>query len=218
MLNFCKMRDDAELSMERCPHCGVALPRLTKLSSDTTEAHDQTNRARWSTYVCRTCGGVVLTCTYAGESEVCEIWPELKAVSDAIPERAAEYLRQAISSVHTAAGCVMLTASAVDSMLKAKGLTEGTLNTRIDKAADTHLITPEMADWAHEVRLDANDQRHADDSAPLPTKEDAERAIDFAQALAEFLFVLPARVKRGRKTEPHETAQPQTQGPKFPPR
>ena len=94
----------------------------------------------------------------------------------------------------------MLAASSLDSMLKAKGYTDGSLYTRIDKAAADHIITEEMAAWAHEVRLDANDQRHADDSADLPKPNDANKAIEFAQALAEFLFVLPARVARGRKT------------------
>ena len=55
-----------------------------------------------------------------------------------------------------------------------------------------------MAAWAHEVRLDANDQRHADEGAPLPAEADAAKVIEFAKALAEFLFVLPARVARGR--------------------
>lgn len=54
-----------------------------------------------------------------------------------------------------------------------------------------------MAAWAHEVRLDANDQRHADDESPLPEIEDVKRVIEFARALATFLFVLPARVQRG---------------------
>lgn len=91
----------------------------------------------------------------------------------------------------------MLTASAVDSMLKSKGYTEGSLYSRIDKAASDHVITEEMSKWAHAVRLDANDQRHADDSASLPTEADARRSIDFASALALFLFTLPARVAKG---------------------
>jgi hypothetical protein len=93
----------------------------------------------------------------------------------------------------------MLTASAVDAMLKSKGYKEGSLNTRIDAAAAAHLITSEMAAWAHEVRLDANDQRHADESSALPTPHDAAKCIEFANALAQFLFVLPTRVARGRK-------------------
>ena len=91
----------------------------------------------------------------------------------------------------------MLAASAVDAMLKAKGYTEGSLYSRIDKALADHLITPGMSMWAHKVRLDANDQRHADEDASLPDGDDARRSIDFAVALGQFVFALPARVDQG---------------------
>jgi hypothetical protein len=84
-------------------------------------------------------------------------------------------------------------------MLKAKGLSDGSLYARIEQAGGQHLITQEMAAWAHEVRLDANDQRHADAAVSLPTEADARRSIEFAQALGAFLFVLPARVAEGRR-------------------
>jgi hypothetical protein len=54
-----------------------------------------------------------------------------------------------------------------------------------------------MGDWAHHVRLEANDQRHADKNAGFPTQEQAEQSIEFTEALAEILFVLPSRVRRG---------------------
>jgi hypothetical protein len=104
-----------------------------------------------------------------------------------------------MASQHAPAGAVMLAASAVDAMLKDMGYKDGSLNTRIDSAARSHLITAEMAAWAHEIRLDANDQRHADEAAALPNAVDAAKVIEFASALAQFLYVLPARVERGRK-------------------
>ena len=82
----------------------------------------------------------------------------------------------------------MLAASSVGAMLKAKNLKDGTLYERIDKAAQEHLITNDMAAWAHQVRLDANDQRHADEASPLPKEEDARRCVDFTLALGEFLL------------------------------
>ena len=96
----------------------------------------------------------------------------------------------------------MLCGSSVDAMLKEKNYKDGSLYKRIDEAAKDHLITSEMAEWAHEVRLDANDQRHADESTELPTQAEAEKCIDFTKALGEFLFVLPSRVERGRKGTP----------------
>jgi hypothetical protein len=91
----------------------------------------------------------------------------------------------------------MLAASSIDAMLKQKGLVDGSLYGRIEKAASDHLITQDMAQWAHAVRLDANDQRHADADEWISSATDAKRCIDFATALAEFLFVLPSKVHRG---------------------
>lgn len=91
----------------------------------------------------------------------------------------------------------MLCASAVDAMLKEKGYTDGSLYARIGKAAEHHLITGEMAKWAHQIRLDANDQRHANKDAKLPDEKDAKLAFAFAIAFAEYLFVLPTKVSRG---------------------
>jgi hypothetical protein len=129
---------------------------------------------------------------------VTEIYPSVSSASEDIPDRARSFLQQAIETVYAPAGSVMLAASAVDAMLKAKGKTKGSLYKRIDEAAAEHLITAEMALWAHEVRLDANDQRHSDEEVGLPTEDDAKRSIGFASALGEFLFVLPARVAAGR--------------------
>ena len=145
---------------------------------------------------------MLLVFTRSDGHAVWEMYPAPKMVDGLIPERAREYLSQAINSLSAPAGAVLLAASSVDAMLKFKGLTKGNLNSRIDTAKESHMITEEMAAWAHEIRLDANDQRHADDSAPLPNQADAEKVIEFAQALAQFLFVLPARVARGRESTP----------------
>jgi hypothetical protein len=158
-----------------------------------------------------------MSMTPVGRTFILSIWPEPASVSDTIPDRAREFLSQALASLHALAGAVILAASSVDSMLKAKGLKNGTLYTRIDEATTNHLITEEMKLWAHEVRLDANDQRHADESAPLPSEADAKKAIEFAQALAQFLFVLPALVTRGRATPEGTTAAATTPPVAAPP-
>jgi Domain of unknown function (DUF4145) len=128
-----------------------------------------------------------------------DLYPARPSLDQSIPDRARTFLHQATESLHTPSGCIMLTASAVDAMLKNQGYTKGTLNTRIDEAAKAHLITDEMAAWAHDIRLDANNEHHADEDAPLPDEADARKCLDFALALAQFLFVLPAQVERGRK-------------------
>jgi hypothetical protein len=86
----------------------------------------------------------------------------------------------------------MLAASAVDAMLKTKGYPKGSLYSRIKQAADDHLITADMALWAHHVRLEANNPRHVDEDEPHANPEAAGQAVEFAAALANILFVLPS--------------------------
>jgi hypothetical protein len=194
------MKQLNQLELERCPHCKVAKPLLNRVWNMDTADHAKGNRRFWSAYLCKSCGGVVLAVSPIDSNhDIACIWPAPQAVAEEIPARAREFLSQAIASLHAPAGAVMLTASAVDAMLKDKGHKDGSLNSRIDAAAKAHLITAEMAAWAHEIRLDANDQRHADEAASLPSEADAAKAIEFSNALAQFLYVLPARVERGRK-------------------
>lgn len=187
----------SQLVLPVCPHCGVNTPNLDiKHGLETRGVVDQ-NRRFWRVYACKRCGGIVTAAAEKYDGPVTEMFPSSVEVDESIPERARDYLVEAIASVHAPSGAIMLSASAVDAMLKEKGYTTGNLNSRIHEAVKDHLITEEMAKWAHEIRLDANDERHADETATKPTDQDAKRCIDFALALAEFLFVLPARIKRG---------------------
>ena len=188
-----------QLVLPRCPHCGVDKPNVAYLWQTEQIAYNMQKRY-WRVYSCARCAGVVTAEAHGMDQETIRILPAPQDVSDDLPERARAYLDQAIGSLSAPAGAVMLAASAVDSMLKAKGLTSGTLYARIDEAAKAHMITAEMAQWAHEVRLDANDQRHADDSALLPNGDQAKKCVEFALALGQFIFVLPARVQRGIKS------------------
>ena len=194
-----------QLQLKRCPHCGIAGPYMPHVHFANNTGGFFVHRSPggettiWAAYACSSCRALVLAEQTGGELVT---YPSRLEVSLEIPDRARTYLEQALDSLHAPDGAVMLAASAIDAMLKAKGLKEGSLNARINDAARDHLITDEMAEWAHDVRLDANDQRHADDATWHATAEDAQLVIDFASTLAEILFVLPARVKRGRKIAP----------------
>ena len=186
-----------QLALNRCPHCNVDKPTLAYCGQAETADYTVTRRRLWRFYNCKGCGGVVTAWSYTADGDVGEVFPSEISVDQAIPEKAREYLNQAINSLSSPSGAVMLAASAVDAMLKAKNLKEGTLYSRIDKATKDHLITNDMALWAHEVRLDANDERHSDENAAMPNTADGKRCVDFALALAQFMFVLPAKVQIG---------------------
>lgn len=210
------MRNASHLPLDRCPFCGIAQPNLAHLWETRTISPGSGEARQWTLYSCATCRGVVMTVAEINYippgnaliGDISEIWPPAQTIPSEMPERPRQFLRQALDSKAAPAGAVVLAAGAVDAMLKDKGYKDGSLNTRIDQAAKEHLITAEMAAWAHDVRLDANDQRHADESAPLPNDADADKVIRFAMALGQFLYVLPAMVERGRKmpTQPAQAA------------
>lgn len=189
------------LNLERCPYCSIANPLLKFISNwqvVTTDSLGNNNRF-WKGFKCTSCGGIVIAQNDAVNNiSVHEHFPAAKSVNDSIPERAGNYLSQALNSISSPDGAVMLCASAIDAMLKDKKYSDGSLYARIEDAAKDHLITDEMSEWAHDVRLDANDKRHADEDTINANRADAERCVEFALALAEFLYVLPARVQRGR--------------------
>jgi len=185
------------LELDACPHCSVAKPLLQHTHQLETKNHAGFRLRRWRIYICSNCGGLVTASAANYDHTVGDSFPKSRTVSEDIPVRARRFLEQAINSLHAPSGAIMLSASAVDAMLKEKKYKTGSLYDRIDKAVEKNLITAAMAEWAHEVRLDANDERHADDDAELPEIEDGERCVDFATALGQFMFVLPARITRG---------------------
>lgn len=185
------------LEIDRCPHCNVDKPNIVSVSKFDTKTYTGAVRSFWRVYRCTRCGGAIIACSGNEDGPIAEMYPSGTQVDESIPDPTRDYLTQAINSLSSPAGSVMLSASAVDAMLKSKGYTEGSLYSRIDKAKQDHMITEEMARWAHEVRLEANEPRHADEIAPLPEDADARKCIDFVLALGQFLFVLPTRVQRG---------------------
>lgn len=182
-----------------CPHCGRSDPTLSKIAALNTVSVREKRNIHWLIYACNSCGGIVAGRGINDGAEAEDYFPKSPTVSPDVPDPAANFLSQALTTKHAPAGCMMLCASAIDAMLKVHGIAEGSLHARIDQAAEEHLITDGMAQWAHKVRLDANDQRHADMGVSPPSLVDAERSLKFALALAEFLFVLPAQVREGTK-------------------
>ena len=203
------VRLNQNLRLERCPFCNVDRPNLDMIWQTKPVNSENLYQGLWRFYKCGRCGGIVTAWADQEDHYTKGIIPSPQMVSQSIPERANSYLSQAIQSLHAPAGAIMLAASSIDSMLKDKGYSKGNLYPRIDKAAQEHLITESMAIWAHRVRLDSNSQRHADENFGMPTVEDAQKAVDLAQAFGQFLFVLPAMVEKGledtssaiRKTE-----------------
>ena len=186
--------------LSQCPHCGVSAPVFMVVwnSQDKLPRADGRPASRWGVYTCTTCGHLVSAkgnpTENVGNPVIVAYYPPIWAPHESLPEGVTRFLRQARNTLASPDASVVMSAAAVDAMLKDNGIVEGSLYARIDQGVTNGVLTARMAEWAHRVRLDANSSRHADGTVPPMAAEDAERAFDFAETLGEYLYVLPSRM------------------------
>ena len=75
---------------------------------------------------------------------------------------------------------------------------EDKLVRRISALRETGLITQEMADWAHIVRIDTNGAVHSDEEF---SKEEVDQLLKFTEVFLTYSFTLPAMVSAKRETQ-----------------
>ena len=74
--------------------------------------------------------------------------------------------------------------------------TEDKLVRRITALRATGLITQEMSDWAHIVRIDTNVAVHSDEEF---TSDEVDQLLKFTEVFLTYSFTLPAMVKAKRE-------------------
>ena len=79
---------------------------------------------------------------------------------------------------------------------------EGTLYDRIEEAAKEGGLTPDLAKWSHQIRLDGRNAVH--EEKPYE-KEDAERLHTFTRLVLLYVFTLPGMLKKARGEAEEET-------------
>jgi uncharacterized protein (UPF0147 family) len=128
-----------------------------------------------------------------------EIVPQVQLVDESVPANARRYLQQAIDSVYAPDGAAMLANSAIDAMLKARGLTDGSVFSRLKLAVSQGLLTEEIRNWADIVRNDSNNPRHADDEIPHVTADRARLLIESPSNLRGSSSCSLRKLKRRRR-------------------
>ena len=194
---------DQLIGLSRCPHCSIANPTLSRMwaHGGPTPRRDGGQGKLWGSFLCTSCGSVV-TATGADGGNVIVVertFPEQRTAHSDIPEPARTFLQQAYDTLHAPDAAAVMAGSAVDGMLKAIGLSEGSLYKRIDEALARNLLTQGMAEWAHAVRLGSNRPRHADEEKPHVSPDEAKQSVEFAESLGNFLFVLTSKIETGIK-------------------
>lgn len=94
---------------------------------------------------------------------------------------------------------------ALDTALKGKfPEIKGDLHKRIEKAQEMRELTPALAEWSHQIRLDGNEAAHSED--PF-SQEDAERLQTFTNLVLLYLFTLPGMLAKAQRASEGEAAQ-----------
>jgi hypothetical protein len=134
--------------------------------------------------------------------------PAIPEAPDHLPPNVEAFFLEAAANVKTgpnAAGAMLR--KSIDVALKhVDPDLKGKLVERIDNAAGRGKLTPELAKWAHHVRLEGNDAVHGDD--PF-TPEEAEALYKFTELVLMYLFTLPGMLKE-RRGEPAVEAEDAT--------
>lgn len=79
----------------------------------------------------------------------------------------------------------------------------GNIRDRIDALAQRGLLTPDLKDWAHQIRLGGNDAAHDEDPY---TKDEAEDLLGFAELYLTYVYTLPGRLKARKQA--HQSTSP----------
>ena len=203
-----------------CPHCG------TKSVSFTITKQVSVHKSRrnlWDTLaICGQCSrGILATFVSPDTSNPAAllngnqrnylslpvISPSLpsSAAPEGTPENVARFYRQGMNNLPGAwDAAALMFRKVLETGLKAKfPEIKGDLNQRIKMAAENHDLTPALAEWAHQIRLDGNDAAHEEDAF---SEEDAKRLQMFTELVLTYLFKLPDMLKRAQGI-PEEEAE-----------
>ena len=195
-----------------CPHCGTKKVAFTLIHQHHAGKEEDNI---WDTLsICGQCSRCVLVAflmprntnpkgflgsTRYNETHVLGMYPSLPdATAPAYTsDNVAQFYRQGMDNLPgnwDAAGTMFR--KALDTCLKSKfPRITGTLKQRIDKAAEAYELTPALAEWAHQIRLDGNDAAH--EEKPF-SKEDAERLQTFTELVLRYLFTLPGMLQQAQ--------------------
>ena len=193
-----------------CPYCGTKSVAFTILHEARYPLHLR-NEFRWDTFA--TCGycrrGVVATFDTKGNKPPKECPPGSLILLNTAPEppntgapthtpgNVALFFEQAMDNLPKnwdAAGSMFR--KALDTGLKSKfPEITGKMSARINEAAAQQKLTPELAEWAHQIRLDGNDAAHEEE--PFE-EEDAKKLCDFTRLVFYYLFTLPGMLEKSQ--------------------
>jgi hypothetical protein len=128
---------------------------------------------------------------------IMEVWPETAtSAPDSLPDNVANFFEQGLRNERAeswdAAGAMFRKSLDVATKILDPSGSSLTLFKRIEQLKESGRLTADLAEWAHEVRIEGNSSVHDDDPE---TREDVIAIHEFARAFLLFTFTIPELVK-----------------------
>ena len=130
-------------------------------------------------------------------------WYPLKPVGkeyEDVPKDIASVASEAYScfSINANRAAVLMARTAIEATAKDKQITDGSLYNKIDAMAKKNIITDQLAEEAHEIRLLGNDMAHGDLAEPV-TEEDASDILGFLDSVMDYVYQQPMALQKRRE-------------------
>lgn len=121
----------------------------------------------------------------------------VKAVID-VPEGIGEAAGEAVAALAIGAykAAVLMCRAVIEATAKDHDVKTGTLAAKITELEAKRVITPSIADAAHEVRHLGNDMAHGDFATTTVSEAEASEVVEITEAILAEVYQRPARIAR----------------------
>ncbi|MFC0096167.1 DUF4145 domain-containing protein [Micromonospora marina] len=202
-----------------CPHCN--LPAIQKVKGQAEESSDDPAvetypmSFEFTLLQCENCDKVSLQVRdiwpFDSPGEVPQfVYPARRQLSSDIPEKLRQEFEEARTCFDTKAytATVVMVRRTLEGIAVDNGIAERNLVRQISKMRDQGLIDTSIADWADGLRVLGNQGAHY--TGRKVSREDANDALDFAEALLDHIYVYKRRFEEFKKRReaklPHQAS------------
>ncbi|MFD5437032.1 DUF4145 domain-containing protein [Kitasatospora sp. NPDC127067] len=185
-----------------CPGC--ERPTMCDVLGQGVQSEDEDLLTRVVMVGCNDCTQLILLESLelpaSGQwTELYRVWPvPFRELSPEIPENvrgALEEARDCFLKARAYSATVVMTRRAVELACKAEGASGRDLRQKLLDLKAAQRIEGRLFDWADELRMLGNEGAHGDHSS----RQDAEDALSFAEALFDYMFVLADRYEQFKR-------------------
>jgi hypothetical protein len=183
----------------QCPHC-LYYANFTRQWTREPEGFS----SGLGCLTCDQCGLPIAALVDAYSDDLKEYWPQVKLQPKSFPDvptHIAATATEACLCLGSGAprGAVALARAVIEAVAKNKGITKGSLQSKIEAMHAAGHISEAMTEAAHEVRFAGNEAAHGDLVSEPLTEENAEEIVALMSTILQRVYQEPARVARIRE-------------------